>query len=280
LGFGELRYAPLRRYVEGCDLILAVGVSANLSKLGPRVVQIDVDPEAPAASGATAGLIGDARTVLADLLAAMHDLAPARSHAAVAAEVAALRAARFDPARQLQPQWSLMNAVRAALPDDAVLVQGMNQMGYYSRNYFPTYGPRSYLTSSSLATLGAAFPLALGAKLAAPQRPVVALCGDGGFLYNAQELATAVQHDIPAIVVVFNDNAYGNVLRAQQEEFDGHVLGTVLQNPDFVQLARSFGVCGLRAENADELEAALRLAVRDGQPTLIEVPVGPMQREF
>ena len=277
LGFGELRYAPLRRYIEGRDLILAVGASADLSRLGPPVVRIDVDPDASSA-GATLTLVADARQALAGLLAALRDLAPARTD--VEAEVAALRADRFDPARQLQPQWDLMAAVRAALPDEAVVVQGMNQMGYYSRNYFPVYAPRSYLTSSSLATLGAGYPLALGAKLGAPARPVVALCGDGGFLYNSQELATAVQQGIPAIVIVFNDNAYGNVLRAQQDQFDGRVLGAQLHNPDFVQLARAYGACGLRAEGAAELEDALRRAVVEEQPTLIEVPVGPMQREY
>jgi acetolactate synthase-1/2/3 large subunit len=185
---------------------------------------------------------------------------------------------------QLQPQWDFMQAMRAALPDDAVLVQGMNQMGYYSRNYWPTYAPRSYLTSSSLATLGAAWPLALGAALAVqdypPARPVVAVCGDGGFLYNVQELATAVQVHIPAIVVLFNDNAYGNVLRAQEEQFGGRVIGTRLHNPDFVQLARCFGAWATHAQSAGELGDALRAAVAVRRPALIEVPVGPMQRQY
>jgi acetolactate synthase-1/2/3 large subunit len=173
-----------------------------------------------------------------------------------------------------------MQAMRAALPDHTVFVQGMNQMGYYSRNYWPTYAPRSYLTSSSLATLGAAWPVALGAALGAPDRPVVAVCGDGGFLYNAQELATAVQYNIPTIVVLFNDNAYGNVMRAQEEQFDGRVIGTRLHNPDFVHFAQSFGVWARRAKDANELGDALRLALAARRPALIEVPVGPMQREF
>ncbi len=195
-------------------------------------------------------------------------------------EVAALNMARFNPAEQLQPQWDLMQAMRAALPDDVVLVQGMNQMGYYSRNYWPTYAPRSYFTSSSLATLGAAWPIALGATLGAPNRPVVAICGDGGFLYNAQELATAVQYKIPTKVVLFNDNAYGNVMRAQEEQFDGHVIGTQLHNPDFVQFAKSFGAWAMRANGASELGDALRAALAVDGPALIEVPIGPLQRVY
>ena len=141
----------------------------------------------------------------------------------------------------------------------------MNQMGYYSRNYLPMYVSRTYLTASYHGTLGHAFPVGLGAKIASPDKAVVVLSGDGGFLYNSQELATAVQHRIPVVVVVFNDNAYGNVLRAQLEEFGGHVLGSRLHNPDFTALAEnSYGARGVKAEGAVELKAALQEAL--GQP--------------
>jgi acetolactate synthase I/II/III large subunit len=156
----------------------------------------------------------------------------------------------------------------------------MNQMGYYSRNYYPVYAPRTYLTASSHGTLGSAFPLALGAKVAKPDKAVVALSGDGGFLYNSQELATAVQYGISAVVIVFNDNAYGNVLRAQIEQFNGHILGTQLHNPDFVKLAEVYGARGVRAEDATRLEAELRKALTIDAPTLIEVPVGWLERQY
>jgi acetolactate synthase I/II/III large subunit len=292
LGFAEMRYAPLRHWIEARDLILALGTSTDFSKFGAQVIQVEIDPAQVSAGSHGLGLVGDVGTVLAELLAGLHagrstlaseTLASetlASEQPAPAVEVAELNRARFDPAQQLQPQWDLMGAIRRALPDEAILVQGMNQMGYYSRNYYPVYAPRAYLTSSALATLGAAFPIALGAKVAQPARPVVAICGDGGFLYNAQELATAVQYNIPVIAIVFNDNAYGNVLRAQQEQFNGHVLGTQLHNPDFVQLAQSYGVHAVRAQGAGELESMLRQAVAGNQPTLIEVPVGPMQRQY
>jgi acetolactate synthase I/II/III large subunit len=277
LGFAELRYAPLRQAINAADVIVAVGMSKDLSKFPAKVIRIDVDPAVVnGASGVP--LLGDAGVVLDALLAATSDLPLARPH--VEQEVAALRAARFDPSKQLQPQWDLMQAMRAALPDDTVLAQGMTQMGYYSRNYWPTYAPRAYLTASAHSTLGAAWPMALGAKLGAPNRPVVAICGDGGFLYNAQELATAVQYEIATVVVVFNDNAYGNVMRSQEEQFDGRVIGTRLHNPDFMQLAESFGAWATRAHGASELGDALCAALAAKRPALIEVPVGPMEREF
>ena len=175
-----------------------------------------------------------------------------------------------------------MEAVHAALPEDGIVVQGMNQMGYYSRNYFRARAPRTYLTSSSHGTLGCAYPIALGAKVAHPDRAVVSLSGDGGFLYNVQEISTAVQYGINAVGIVFNDNAYGNVLRAQMEEFDGHVLGTRLHNPDFVALAQSFGARGVLAEDAAALESALSEALDSDtdKPAVIEVPLGMLDREF
>ena len=99
-----------------------------------------------------------------------------------------------------------MTAIRSAMPDDGILVAGMTQLGYYSRSHFPVYEPRTFLTSSYFGNLGFAYPTALGAKVAQPDKAVVAVSGDGGFLFNSQELASAVQHGINAVVIVFNDN--------------------------------------------------------------------------
>ena len=167
------------------------------------------------------------------------------------------------------------------MPDDGILVAGMTQVGYYSRAYFPVYEPRTFLTSSYSGNLGFAYPTALGAKVAQPDKAVVALSGDGGFLFNSQELATAVQHGINAVVVVFNDNAFGNVMRDQVNRFESRIIGSKLHNPDFVKLAEAYGARGLKASGPEELEATLRdvLAAND-TPTLIEVPVGPMPTPF
>ena len=280
LGLAELRYSPLRTWLEDRDTILAVGTRTDFTTLLPQaqVIKIDIDEAELGQADHIFGIAGDAQATLQTLYECVVKLTSAGPSAA--AEVKALNVQRFDPPSQLQPQWALMQAIRAAMPDDGILVQDMNQMGYYSRNYYPVYQPRSYLTASQLGTLGAAFPLALGAKVAQPDRAVVALCGDGGFLYNAQELATAVQYGIHVVVIVFNDNAYGNVLRAQVEQFAGHVLGTQLHNPDFVALAQAFGARGVRAQGAAQLEKLLREALLVQACTLIEVPVDRMQRQY
>ncbi len=284
LGFAELRFGPLRRWIERRDVVLAVGTRTSFDDVpaGRGIVRIDIDPDRTPTGGARdVAITGDARTTLEALLRELRK-SPQRSdkHGAGTADVAALRNARSAPDNQLEPQRSLMAAVRRAFPDDGIVVQGMNQMGYYSRNFLPVYASRAYLTASHHGTLGHAFPVGVGAKIARPDRAVVVLSGDGGFLYNSQELATAVQHGINAVVIVFNDNAYGNVLRAQMEEFGGHVLGTRLRNPDFVALARSYGARGVRADGAPELEAALEDALAADAPTLIEVPLGRLERVY
>ena len=156
----------------------------------------------------------------------------------------------------------------------------MTQVGYYSRAYYQVYEPRTYFTSSYAGNLGFAYPTALGAKVAQPDKVVVSPCGDGGFQYNLQEMATAVQFGINVIAVVFNDGAFGNVLRDQKEMFNGRTIGAELQNPDFVKLAEAYGVTGMKAENPQEFHSALSKAVDLDAPVLIEVPMGPMPAPF
>ena len=278
LGMGELRFAPLRDWLTQRDVILAVGTSRfGAGDDKQQIIRIDIDEAVIERTAHNCvGILGDARCCLEAIYNIVSTTTPPRS--SCAEEVQAINTARFDPKIQLQPQWGFIQAIRAAIPDDGIFIQGMNQMGYYSRSYYPVYEPRSYLISAG--NLGVAFPVALGAKIAKPDKAVVVASGDGGFLYNSQELATAVQYGINVVVIVFNDNAYGNVLRAQIEQFDGHVLGTELYNPDFVKLVEAYGVRGVRAHDAGELESALREALAADAPRVIEVPVGKMDREY
>ena len=279
LGMGELRFDPLRKWLAQRDVILAVGTTSRFGENNDRqrIIRIDIDEaEIERTTYHCIGILGDARCCLEAIYRIVSTSTPVRP--SCGGEVRAINAERFDPKIQLQPQWGFMQAIRAAIPDDGIFIQGMNQMGYYSRNYYPVYEPRSYLISAG--NLGVAFPVALGAKIAKPDKAVVVASGDGGFLYNSQELATAVQYGINVVVIVFNDNAYGNVLRAQIEQFNGHVLGTELYNPDFVKLAEAYGVCGVRAHDAEQLESALREALAADAPRVIEVPVGRMEREY
>ena len=283
LGFPELRYGPVKEWIGRRDLVIAVGVGQDLSRLATPVLQIDIDDLHPERSAAdTLFLHGDAKATLEALDARIPGFADRSDEEAARAleEIRQLKAERFRPDRQLEPQHSLMQAIRRGAPDEAVIIQGMTQMGYYSRNYLSVPAEGQYLTSSSQITLGAAYLYSLGAKLAAPDRPVVAVSGDGGFLYGAHAMATAVQEGIHSVVLVFNDNAYGNVLRAQREEFDERVIGTRLHNPDFPAMARTFGARGLRAESPEQLEQLLREAVQTEAHTVIEIPVGEMERAY
>ena len=153
----------------------------------------------------------------------------------------------------------------------------MTQIGYYSRPFWPVYHPRTYLTSSYSGNLGYAYPVALGAKVARPDRPVVSVSGDGGFLFNAQELATAMRYKINVVAVVFNDNAYGNVARDLDEAWGG-AYGADLHNPDFMKLAEAFGVHGMRATRPTDVGGLVREAIQLDRPVLIEVAVGRMPR--
>ncbi len=283
LGALRLRNDPVAKEEPNFDVILAVGTRLAFPAWldGQRVVQVDIDPAELGRNYAdTYGVNGDARTVLAQLDSRLAASDGGASRPSFAAETAALRDRRRQTARRPEPQESLLAAVRAAVPDDGILVSGMTQLGYYARAFWPTYEPRTFITSSYSGNLGYAWPTALGAKVAQPNRPVVALCGDGGFLFNSQELATAAQHNINAIAVVFNDNAYGNVLRDQVNQFQGRTIGAALHNPDFVKLAEAYGVRGMRAEGPEGLEAALREALAVEAPALIEVPVGMMPTPF
>ena len=273
LGFLNPKYPPLGRWISERDAFLVVG--PGQAPAGKTAVRVDVEPSRDQAGGVE--IVGDVETSLNSLHSLFEKAPPAED--LDRAELDAIRAGRFGPDEQIEPQASFTRAIRSALPDDGVLVQGMTQLGYYSRNYYPVHGPGTYLVAAH-GTLGHALPVALGAKIARPDSPVVAVSGDGGFLYNSQELATAVQYGIKVVVIVFNDNAYGNVLRAQIEEFDGHVVGTRLHNPDFVSLAQSYGARGFLARDAGELERALRDSIESDAVSVIEVPVGPMERRY
>ena len=131
------------------------------------------------------------------------------------------------------------------------------------------------MTAGFQGTLGFGFPSALGVKVGNPDTAVVSITGDGGFLFAVQELASATRHGISVVTIVFNNNAYGNVRRDQIERLDGRVIGSELDNPDFVKLAESFGVAGVRVASPDALRPALERALADDVPAVIEVPVEP-----
>ena len=178
---------------------------------------------------------------------------------------------------KLAPQMAFLDAIRAELPEDGIFVDEVTQIGFAARLAFPVYKPRTFLSPGYQDNLGWGFATALGAQHARRDVPVVAISGDGGFLFTANELATAMHHRIPLVTIVFNDGAFGNVRRMQQELYGNRLIASDLTNPDFVAFAKSFGAEAMRAKGPAELRQALRRAIahRDG-PTVIEVPVGAM----
>jgi acetolactate synthase-1/2/3 large subunit len=277
LGGAFWRGSPLRQQFDAADLIFVVGSRLALLQPGPdqHVIQLDVDPaEIGRNHGKTFGLVGEARATLELLLEALRAAGSPRPSQRAARET--LRAAS-SAANTQEPQASILRSLRQGTPDDAIFVAGMTQIGYYSRPFWPVYAERTYLTSSYSGNLGYELPTGLGAKVACPERPVVVTVGDGGFLYNSQELATAVQFAINVVVVLFNDDAYGNVARDLDEAWGGS-FGAELRNPDFMKLAEAYGVHGMRAGEPTEVGRLVAEAVQLDRPVLVEVPVGRMPR--
>jgi acetolactate synthase-1/2/3 large subunit len=277
LGAAFWRDSALRAHIHEADVVLAVGSRlATVSfKPGTRIVQIDADEhEIGRGHKDTLGLVGDARATLEALLERLRAASPPRPSRK--AEHEALRA-RIAAENTMEPNASIIKSLRAGAPDDTILVAGMTQIGYYSRPFWPVYEPRTYLSSSYSGNLGYAYPVALGAKVARPDRPVVSISGDGGFLFNAQELATAARHGINVVAVVFNDSSYGNVARDLDESWGGQ-YGAELTNPDFMKLADAYGVIGMRAKEPTEVGRLVREAIEKDRPALVEVPVGRMSR--
>lgn len=271
----------LRPTIESADVILAVGTRYQGVGLGAhqRLVHLDVDPDVFGKHAPTTlQLVSDARLGLEALAAELDARAAARP--ARAAELQATKKAIDDDLRTVGPQSGMVAALRRAIPEHGVLATGTTTVGYMCHLAFPVYAERTYITSSYMGTLGYCFPTALGAKVARPDLPVVSINGDGGFLFCASELATAVQYGINVVTVVFNDSAYGNTNRDQMDNFGGRSIGTELVNPDFVKFAESFGAVGVRVRDDDALESAIREGLADDRPVVIEYPMDRLPSLF
>jgi len=178
-------------------------------------------------------------------------------------------------AAELQPQVAHLAVIRDVLGEDGIFVDDLTQAAYTARFAMPVYKPRGYVCAGYAGTLGWGLPAGLGAKIAMPGRRVLTVQGDGGFMYGAAELATAVKYKTPLVVLVYNDQAYGNVKRIQQERFgDNRTIASDLVNPDMVKFAESFGAFAIRAEQTPAgLRAALEAAFDAGGPAVVEMPV-------
>jgi acetolactate synthase-1/2/3 large subunit len=273
----SLTCAEAYRCWDKTDLLIGIGSRLELQYFrwpsrpaGLKTIRIDIDPTELTRLKPNAGLCTDSRMALAELNAAL-----ARSginpHSREA-ELAGIKKQVQKDIEEIKPQIGYLRAIRDVLPRDGFFVEEISQMGFASYFGFPVYEPRTFVTCGYQGTLGFGFPTALGVKVGNPTRPVVSITGDGGFMFGVQELAAAVQHNIALVTIVFNNNAFGNVLRDQTERFSGP-LGSELRNPDFMMLTQSFGATAMRARSPDELRRALERAFGMSGPVVIEVPV-------
>ena len=267
------------RLWKDADAVLAVGTRFFIQngnwgvddKL--KVVRIDIDPDEPDRfRKPDVALVGDAAHQLRALIAALakHN----RKRPSRADELKGHRAWLAERLSRLEPQVSFLKAIRNALPEDGIFVDEVSQMGFASRVAFPVEKPRTFLSPGYQDNLGWGFGTALGAKAAMPDRKVLAIAGDGGFMYQVGELATAARHNLAVVVVVFDNGAFGNVKRIQQERYGNRLIASDLHNPDFARLADSFGIASFKAIDAKQLEDALHRAFALNAPALVWVPHG------
>lgn len=275
------------RYLwERADVVLAVGTRLQLPRLSSfgrdwgenparKIIHIDIDPAELTRFGRPAvGILARSQDALPELIQRLGKYN--RKRPSRQAEMEALKERIRNHIAPIQPQVDFLNVLRAELPDDGFFVNDFTQVGYMARYTMDTYQPRTFLDPGYQGTLGWSFATALGVKVANPDRAVLTCCGDGGFLFTMPELATAVQHGINTVTVIFNDGAYGNVKRMQKLDYGGRTIASDLQNPDFVKVAEAFNALGLRAHTPEELRAAIRQGFAANVPTLIDVPVDEM----
>jgi 5-guanidino-2-oxopentanoate decarboxylase len=271
----HLRLRATQRWLAERDVVLAVGTELAESdlwgpapSLGGRLIRVDVDPgQLQKNLAADVAVAGDARAVVEALLEAL----PAR--VAAAEDIAAARAAiRAEALADGDPWLPLIGALDEALGADGVLSGDSTMAAYYGAVHFlPMDAARRFIYPTGYATLGYALPAAIGAKLATPERPVIALVGDGGLLFTVAELTTAAQLGIPLPVVVPNNGGYGEI-RAQMRDAGIDPIGVDLRVPDLPRLGEAFGGAGLRVDDPSALGRALRDALERPGPTVIEVP--------
>ena len=283
LSLGSFYYAhgSSVRAMPQADVILVVGSRAHTLMPRPewafqphqKIIQVDVDPEEVGRNlSLEIGIASDARLALSELLARLGG--STHSSQWTTAELANIKSVASQRIREHAPlQTEMLDVIRGELEDDAIVVAGVTDMGYWGHLAFPVHHTRSYLTSGYFATLGFALPTAIGAKIGNPNRQVVALCGDGGFGYAYNELTTAAHEGANVVALLFNNGALGASLTEQRDRLKGRYIGTALPEIDYQGLAQSLGAKGVKLDSPQELRDALRDALRQDAPVVIEVPI-------
>ena len=269
----------LYEVMQSADVVIGVGARFSLGNpAGEAATLVNVnvdDTELTRVQANTLPLHGDARATIEALLPLLVEAGAGKRPSPVEAVKAARSLIAYYDIRLKEPQYPALEAIRSGIPQDAFTVWDVTQFGYYARTHWQVNHPKTYIDSGYSFNLGYAFPTALGVKVARPDRPVVCMAGDGGFMFNASELATAVRYGINVVTVVFRNDSYGNVARDMDESFGG-AYGTDLHNPDFVKFAESFGAIGMRADDPMQLKSLIPTALSQQAPVIIDVPFGAM----
>jgi acetolactate synthase-1/2/3 large subunit len=241
---------------------------------GPKLIRIDIEPREMQRFEPDVAIVADSAIACRALLdRLMRRVVPDPRRRD---EIAAAKRLAATAVERIQPQTDHLRAIRAVLPRDGILVPELSQVGFTTyTGAFPVLAPRTYLSEGFQGTLGFGFPTALGAKVANPNKSVVSITGDGGFMFGVQELATAAEHEIALVTIVFNNHSYANVVRDQKLHYGGRTIGSRFRNPDFVRLAESFGVAARRVSEPRALMTALEAELAAERPALIEVELGP-----
>ena len=262
--------------MQAADVVIGVGTRFSLGNPAGEsstVININIDDsDLTRVQSNIIPLHGDARATIEAMLPFLEEARAGDRPSPAEAVTAARSLIAYYDIRLKEPQYPILETIKSSIPEETFTVWDVTQFGYYSRTHYQVNHPKTYIDSGYSFNLGYAFPTALGVKVARPDRPVVCIIGDGGFMFNSPELATAVQYGINVVTVVFRDDAYGNVARDLDDMFGGtHATG--LHNPDLVKFAESFGAIGMRADDPMDLGALLPLALAREAPVVIDVPV-------
>jgi acetolactate synthase-1/2/3 large subunit len=238
----------------------------------PKLIRVDIDAAEMTRLVPDVGVVADAAVACRLLIDRVRPRGADRE--ARREEIARAKRLAAELLERVQPQTAYLKVLREVIPRSGFLVPELSQAGFATyTGAYPVLEPRTYVSEGFQGTLGFGYPTALGVKAANRDKAVVSISGDGGFMFGIQELATAAQYGLGVVAVVFNNGAYGNVLRDQQQQYGGREIGARLLNPDFVRLAESFGVAACRVSSPEDLRPALERALGIDAPALIEVSI-------
>ena len=267
-----------------CDVLLGIGSRLEMPYMRwsvdmfkaqseplppPHLIRVDIDPKEMERLVPHVPLVADSADGAAALLGAIKGKRTPPDGAVE--RIRNSKAWAEEKADWVKPHKQYLDVIRDVLPRDGFFVEELCQTGFTSNFAYPVLEPRTYVSCGFQGTLGFGFPTALGVKAAYPEKPVVSIIGDGGFMFGVQELSTAAQYNLGVVTVLFNNSTFGNVRRDLRKFYKGRTIATEFQNPDFPALAESCGVAGHRVTSPDELKPVLAAALEKDEPALIEV---------